>query len=92
MLRKGEGGGRKFSNIYIPDDRNSLIQVLGLVTSQATLNHLFWLNKLPLSCTRTKRPCPSSPANEGVLVEYFRFDIVCEDCEVYKRALLSEIG
>jgi len=29
-------GWTTFSNIYVPDDRNSRNQVLGLVTSQAT--------------------------------------------------------
>ena len=31
-----------FGDIYVPDDRNSRNQVLGLVTSQATKNQLFW--------------------------------------------------
>ena len=31
-----------FGDICIPDDINSRNQVLGLVTSQATKNHLFW--------------------------------------------------
>ena len=36
MLHKWEGTWTTFSDIYIPDGRNSLNQVLGIFTSQAT--------------------------------------------------------
>ena len=38
-----------FSDIYIPDDRNSRNNLLGLVTSQATLNHLY--SAVPVAVT-----------------------------------------